>query len=221
MRDDFPTRVKETLAKRAGLRCSNPRCRRPTSGPTVEPENSINIGVAAHITAASPRGPRYDADLDPADRASLDNAIWLCQKCAKLVDSDTDRYTVQTLRGWKYTAELSALRDLEAAGSDDQPAAIKMFARIEQLMPKLLEEMRQDLAENPLIREFALLQKRWSYSTMGNEFVYYFEDHANLDGAIRILENHGLVTDITTRNVSRYVLSEELVEYLHDTNRRR
>jgi len=53
MRDDFPRPVVETLAKRVGNRCSNPGCRKWTSGPHSEDDKSLNVGVAAHITAAS------------------------------------------------------------------------------------------------------------------------------------------------------------------------
>ena len=54
MRDDFPKPVLETLAKRVGNRCSNPACRKRTSGPHTEDDKALNVGVAAHITAASP-----------------------------------------------------------------------------------------------------------------------------------------------------------------------
>jgi hypothetical protein len=71
------------------------------------------VGVAAHITAASPGGPRYDASLSSADRQSAANGIWLCQKCAKLVDNDPERYTVSVLRLWKEQAEADALAVVE------------------------------------------------------------------------------------------------------------
>jgi tetratricopeptide (TPR) repeat protein len=113
MRDDFPAPIIEQLAKRVGFCCSNPGCQRPTSGPRDDPEKSINIGVAAHITAASPGGPRYDENLTQAERQSITNGISLCQICAKLVDNDPVRYTVEVLRDWKEGAEALALLRLE------------------------------------------------------------------------------------------------------------
>src|SRR5713101_4395303 len=113
MRDDFPAAVIEQLARRVGFCCSNPGCQRPTSGPRDEPEKWINIGVAAHITAASPGGPRHDENLTPAERQSRTNGIWLCQVCAKLVDNDPIRYTAEVLRDWKDAAEALALLRLE------------------------------------------------------------------------------------------------------------
>jgi ORF6C domain len=113
MRDDFSEKTKETLAKRVGMLCANPNCRKLTSGPREDPTKALNIGVAAHITAASPEGPRSDSSLSEAERSSIENGIWLCQNCAKLVDNDETRYTVQLLRQWKQIAEEMALRGVE------------------------------------------------------------------------------------------------------------
>lgn len=113
MRDDFGSATKDLLAKRVGFKCSNPGCRQPTSGPQADPSGTVNIGVAAHITAASPDGPRYDAALKPEQRSAPDNGIWLCQTDGKLVDNDAMRYTVDGLRDWKARAEVAAARELE------------------------------------------------------------------------------------------------------------
>jgi tetratricopeptide (TPR) repeat protein len=112
-RDDFSRPTIEQLAKRVGYRCSNPGCGRLTSGPRDHPEKSVNIGVAAHITAASPGGARYDPTLTQTERRSVSNGIWLCQDHAKLVDNDAERYTVDLLRDWKKKAEEHARRELE------------------------------------------------------------------------------------------------------------
>jgi hypothetical protein len=120
MRDDFKPDVKELLAKRVGMKCSNPNCRQPTSGPQEDPNKVLNIGVAAHITAASKRGPRYDSRMSPQERRSEANGIWLCQNCAKLVDNDAARYSVDLLRRWRRLAEEAALLDIEAPAADEK-----------------------------------------------------------------------------------------------------
>ena len=98
MRDDFSQSVKDLLGNRVGWKCSNPNCRKPTRGAGVEKTNIINIGVAAHITAASKGGPRYDENITVQERKSFENGIWLCQSCSKLIDSDEIRYTVDKLK---------------------------------------------------------------------------------------------------------------------------
>lgn len=110
------------------------------AGPGLDPDSAVNVGVAAHITAASPAGPRYDPDLTPAGRAAAANGIWLCQTCAKLIDADLSRYTAGLLRQWKTRAEGLAAAMLAAgtgtAGQDvhlvipaaESPGALLSFA---------------------------------------------------------------------------------------------
>ena len=113
MRDDFSQSVKDLLANRVGWKCSNPNCRKPTRGAGVEKTSIINIGVAAHITAASKGGPRYDENITVQERKSFENGIWLCQSCSKLIDSDEIRYTVDILKRWKDISEQMAVLELE------------------------------------------------------------------------------------------------------------
>jgi len=75
-RDDFTKPVQEALARRVGFRCSNPRCRAATVGPAPSEDRFSNNGVAAHITAASVGGPRYDATISREARRSIANGIW-------------------------------------------------------------------------------------------------------------------------------------------------
>jgi hypothetical protein len=113
MRDDCPMAVKGILAQRVGMRCSNPECRKPTSGPKEDSSQAVNIGVAAHITAASPGGPRDDPRLSAEERRSAPNEIWLCQNCGHLIDTDEDRFPVDVVRLWKTQSEEAARLALE------------------------------------------------------------------------------------------------------------
>ncbi len=111
-RDEFCQQVKVTLALRVGGYCSNPICRASTSGPHSEPGKVLNLGVAAHITAAGKNGPRYNSELSAEQRKSPENGIWLCQKCAKLIDSDVDVFPDYVLYQWKREAEERASNSL-------------------------------------------------------------------------------------------------------------
>jgi len=104
MGDKFLKRTKVALSMKAGLTCSNPGCRVYTGGPDE------NIGVAAHITAASPGAARYNHSLSENERKSENNGIWLCQTCAKRIDSPahTERYPQPLLELWKQIAERRA-----------------------------------------------------------------------------------------------------------------
>ena len=104
-RDSFSKPTIENLGKRVSYLCSNPRCRKVTIGAHHNPDRSVLIGIAAHITAASPGGPRFDSKLTPEERSSHDNGIWLCSDCANLIDKDVDKYSVELIRSWKSGAE--------------------------------------------------------------------------------------------------------------------
>ncbi|TWR25492.1 hypothetical protein FPZ42_12905 [Mucilaginibacter achroorhodeus] len=116
-RDNFSQNLTRILAERVGYLCSNPRCRCFTVGPNENRDKSTRIGEAAHITAASPGGPRYDNDLTREQRADIGNGIWLCSSCADLIDKDFDNYPTPLLKKWKSDAELEMYQKIK--GSKD------------------------------------------------------------------------------------------------------
>jgi hypothetical protein len=102
MRDEFPSTVKNNIAQRVGYRCS--RCNIPTSGPGDDGK-TLNTGIAAHIRAASPGGPRYDASQTTEERKGMDNGLWLCVLCSKIVDNNFLEFSVEKLIELKNKAE--------------------------------------------------------------------------------------------------------------------
>lgn len=163
-RDEFLAATIRTLANRAGHRCSNPECPRPTSGPALAEDKSVNVGQAAHITAAAPGGKRYDASLTPKERRAASNAIWLCQLCAKLIDTDEAHFTVELLRKWKHDAEERAFRDIATTepGAYRRPAvmvelddgdraflislALPQEDQLDAVLARMLPAARRDIA---------------------------------------------------------------------------
>jgi hypothetical protein len=91
-----------------------------------------------------------------------------------------------------------------------------IFTDIENLIPELLEEMKKNLREYPVAREFILMAKGAVYNEDKNNLIlyYFFEEHSWLRSKLRILENHGLIYEITYNNTLRFVISEELAAYL-------
>jgi hypothetical protein len=117
MSDDFTESVKRVLQSRVGSRCSDPECRALTSGPQDDGSKAVNVGVAAHITAASPGGARYDSTLTSDERSGHENGIWLCQNHGKLIDNDRTRFSVELLRAWKRDAENEARNSIGRSAS--------------------------------------------------------------------------------------------------------
>ncbi len=103
-RDNFSDAVKDQISLKSGFRCSNPACLARTLTHTTDGKKIIKTGIVAHICAASPNGPRYDASMTKEERTGEENGILLCSKCAALIDRDVNAYPPELLREWKRAA---------------------------------------------------------------------------------------------------------------------
>jgi hypothetical protein len=88
------------------------------------------------------------------------------------------------------------------------------FAEIERLMPELLAEMKEDYAQQPLLRELIVLDTEGNVYNGSGVFVYYRSKHPDLDAKLAILENHELIKEITYNNTDRYRVMEKFARYL-------
>lgn len=118
MKPDFKASTIDTLAKRAGYRCSNQDCRVQTVGPNSKADKATLIGEAAHIYGARKESPRYNADMDDAKRAEITNGIWLCRNCHGKVDRDVTTYPAELLFIWREKHEKYV--SLELGNSSDR-----------------------------------------------------------------------------------------------------
>ena len=169
------------------------------------------MGVAAHITAASPEGARNNSDLSAVERSDIGNGIWLCQTHAKLIDDDELTFPPALLLEWKETAEHMAA--LEARGYSVRKAA--PFPKLELQAPKLIAEMRADLQEKPLVRQFIIKRRNVSYSYGSTPlFEYYLEDHDQLLAVMTIFEHAGAIYNVKFNAVDRYNFKEDFVSFL-------
>lgn len=142
MRDDFTQETIRTIASRVGYRCSHPECEAQTVGPCTDLTKHFNVGVAAHIVAASPGGPRYDKSLTSEQRKHPENGIWLCQNHAKEIDNDVIRYPADLLRAWKRDAEARAMSRLAKAPGSPEGVAVSPGERYGHQMMAELEDGR-------------------------------------------------------------------------------
>ncbi len=147
-RDEFSEKTKNQIAKRAGWLCSFPSCRAHTVGATADGQGEINVGIAAHICAAAPGGPRYKEDMLPEDRSAADNGIWLCQNHAKIIDSDPKQYVEKTLHDWKKQASDDSMRRVLRGEAASAPAVVtdtSLAARLHNAAKKDLEVFRESV----------------------------------------------------------------------------
>lgn len=121
-RAEFSQLTRETLAKKSGYICAYQGCKRMTVAGSADRKSGLTmVGVAAHITAASNRGPRYDPSTSSEERASEANDIWTCQIHGKLIDDNPSKYTVDVLCRWKRQHEDWVFNRVESG--------IKLFSR--------------------------------------------------------------------------------------------
>jgi hypothetical protein len=176
----------------------------------------VNLGEAAHITAASPGGPRYDQDLSPDERVSADNGIWLCPTCAALIDRDDNRYPEAKLREWKADAEAAAALALEERRSVPTESD-GVFLEAQRLMPKLIDEMRADVRSDAseLVRELVPLPSRGViFNSRKGMFEYFEDEHPGLLLQIDWLEEMGVLVDVTPRTTPVYRMTPEFARWL-------
>jgi len=128
-RDNFSAATNRAIRDRVSHRCSNPNCRVPTSGPSSN-DSAINLGIAAHICAASEGGPRYNKLMTPTERKSIKNAIWLCIPCSTLIDRDPSQYSVELLNEWKLQAENKAFSEIGRKLPKDEDAINQVAAAL-------------------------------------------------------------------------------------------
>ncbi len=121
--NEFTEATKRAVALRAGYICSFTGCGQQTVGPSDDsPIATTNIGVAAHICAASRNGPRYIESMTLQQRSEIGNAIWLCSNHAALIDRDVATYTIDRLHQMKRAHEAACVESVRRAMQESRLA---------------------------------------------------------------------------------------------------
>jgi hypothetical protein len=112
---------------------------------------------------------------------------------------------------------VQAGRDVHFNVPIQQPAKdeeAEVFAELEQTMPELLNSLRQELAEHPLIRDIIVLdRKSIEYNWPGPHLMYSEDEAPDIRMQMAVLEGHDLVSDRKGDGFA-YRISEKLVRYL-------
>jgi len=180
MRDNFSNITKEILGKRVGFKCSNPNCRKITIGPHSIDNKAINLGVAAHITAASEGGPRFCLEMETDERVNIKNGIWLCQNCAKLIDTDTTKYSTNELLNWKSLAEKESLSVITNEYLIENKNS-NLFDKRIKVYEKLFYEIREvDLLIKKLYKatDLSISEKKSAAFYLGLQIAQFTDDNS-------------------------------------------
>ncbi len=113
-RENFTLTTKRLIANRAGHQCSFPTCDRRTTGPDSEKRKVSGSGIAAHIYAASPDGPRGQGGLTLEELRQPENGIWFCSDHAIIVDNNRGKsFPPEVLLSYKDLHEARVMREVQ------------------------------------------------------------------------------------------------------------
>ena len=207
-RDNFSAQTIRIIAERSGGRCA--MCRAPTYGPRDIDYKSMNVGQAAHITAAAPGGPRFDPNMSPQTRSSALNGMWLCGNCHHIIDTNVKEYTVERLRKIKRDAEADARTALgvaaidKIASHDNSPIVVATSANAVMEIRKIktqLEDMIQAKSQthpNDLLEKLKYIDvvNDTYLSAVGSELLVFYRrlvafdnDHHTWLQVVRLLND--------------------------------
>ncbi|WP_207761607.1 lysogenic conversion protein [Caviibacterium pharyngocola] len=159
-RDNFSRKDIITLRTRVGDKCSNPNCRKATTGPAHDKNKAIILGDAAHICAASPGGPRYNPKMSHEERRSIENGIWLCKSCARKIDVDYKSYSAEVLHEWKINAEKKAHEELDQPVFSQADVNQAVTDSILSALTRAPVEPRYNLVHNAIYVEKQFLESK-------------------------------------------------------------
>lgn len=97
-------------------RCAYPQCGKILVMPSRDRRDMPkNVAKVAHITAASPGGPRYDAEMSSDERRSETNLMLMCGDHHDAIDTQLAFHTTKWLRAAKKEHEKTLHRSDEYA----------------------------------------------------------------------------------------------------------
>jgi hypothetical protein len=100
---------------------------------------------------------------------------------------------------------------------DQLQSAARLWRDIEQRFPGVIAEMRTDFSseEGKNVRVMFVTPKGTVMGFLSEPaFIWHPEDHPDLIPAIRHLERHGFVADVTKGDTLRFRVHEELIDRL-------
>lgn len=145
------------VAQKSHNRCAYPRCGAVL---VVEAEHTgdsaKSVGKFAHICAASPGGPRYDASMSDVERSSASNLIFLCGTHHDVIDSQLNFHTADYLKNAKAAHEARLSRAVRHALGEIGYADLETVCRVIGSVPLDLERIDVPLAVSEKVRLNAL-----------------------------------------------------------------
>lgn len=140
-RANFSQATRRRLADSVNFYCVRPGCGRLITYIDPDSGHRVNFGHAAHDSAASKNGPRFDDLLTTEQRRACDNGAWLCAHCATVVDRAAQEFPTGTLSLWQRSAQetlrMQALAPAPHGGQNLREVATAARQFLELVRPAL------------------------------------------------------------------------------------
>jgi hypothetical protein len=181
-RDPVPAAQGRVVMQRSGNACAYPGCGVALIAESLHPDDLDKpTGKIAHICAASPGGPRYDATMTTEQRGSAANLIYLCGDHHDAIDGQLNHHTVEFLRAAKADHERAVARAVRHAIGEvtfehlevicsvlsaatveplsiDLPLAVEEKIRLNELGEDSSDKIKDGLAQQQRVQAFITFQ---------------------------------------------------------------
>jgi hypothetical protein len=129
-----------------------------------------------------------------------------------------DDYIVQMTTGANspiVSGQMAAARDIHVtlplSSKDSQESEV--FAQLEATVPEVLQKLREELKDDPLIRDIIYLEHRCiPYGWPNTHLMFSEEESKDIRRKLVVLENAGMIQE--TKEGFAFRISERLVKYL-------
>ena len=101
MSGPIPLKDQKILCMKSGGRCAIPECRNELVIDKTSADKESIVGEMAHIKGEKPKAPRYDINMTDKERNSYYNLILVCRIHHKMIDDQTNAYTIEKLHQFK------------------------------------------------------------------------------------------------------------------------
>ena len=159
--------------------------------------SATTIGEIAHIVSESPNGPRHESLPDHDVYANL---LLLCRNHHTLVDSRTDLYTIEVLRGWKGAVDSKYAADLARGAHDVSFAELDVITQNLAQDPTPLQASVSLIPIQAKMHNNSLTETTGELLKIGLLMVQRVESYLdNMEGL-----NAGFAAGLTTGFVAKY-----------------
>jgi hypothetical protein len=118
-------RTLKVLFTRSKNLCAFTNC----NSPIIEESDTVT-GEICHIKGASPNGPRFDPTQDEAERHALANLLICCGRHHKLIDFESEKYTVDVLVKMKRDHELANTFEIDPRTAKVAKDLLKQYSSL-------------------------------------------------------------------------------------------